>query len=183
MSQYYCEKCNYRTSHKDYFQKHIKSKKHLSSDIKESKKFQCEQCHFYTNDLNSYNKHLQTKKHISIYNIDNNSVKQDLNTCPCCEYTNNVRSALRFHIIRHHMNINQQKQLFNFWCNCCEMGYISKVKFDTHMASTRHKNNILYRGQANLTEIILNNGHISLEKIISIANNNIENKVCRPCIP
>jgi hypothetical protein len=59
-----CLLCDYSTSRKNDYDKHLLTQKHKSCE-KSTHKFYCEHCDYSTSKSSSYNKHLLTRKHKS----------------------------------------------------------------------------------------------------------------------
>lgn len=63
---YYCEKCNYECKFKVYYERHIKTGKHINGIItkkkyeikKEKKIYSCEKCNFTSEHLYNYKTHM-----------------------------------------------------------------------------------------------------------------------------
>ena len=86
--KYFCEHCNYISSNKSNYNKHISTNKHKTvafgqnvskMETKKTNKYICETCNYSTTNSRDYNNHLQTKKH-----LDNSLGKtKDVNKCNC----------------------------------------------------------------------------------------------------
>ena len=61
---YNCLLCNYSSSRKNNYNRHLLSSRHLDNMKKKHNKFICSMCNFECNKKSSYNIHLITKKHI-----------------------------------------------------------------------------------------------------------------------
>jgi hypothetical protein len=59
--KYLCEKCNYICRDKTDLEKHKKTKKHMSSEVKLN--YVCERCDYICNNQSIMNKHKNTEKH------------------------------------------------------------------------------------------------------------------------
>ena len=59
---YSCEKCNYSCKKMSDWDRHIHTKKHVSS--KDDSKYECEKCNYVTYNTSDWSKHMKTKKHL-----------------------------------------------------------------------------------------------------------------------
>jgi len=66
MPDFNCDKCKYKTSHKGTFDNHLKSKRHLKSNVDETMDYVCTKCLYETNDSCAYAKHCKTDRHYLI---------------------------------------------------------------------------------------------------------------------
>lgn len=142
--EYYCEKCDEQTSSND-------SNQHF---------YVCKQCNYNTNSKQSYERHCSTRKHNNRgVMVSPRKIRSDI--CPHCEYTTKNSSSMKYHLIRQHMSKEEQKQHFTYWCEFCNVGYLSKSNYDTHSKSNRHQNNKMKfyqeqygKGQMNVNELL-----------------------------
>lgn len=105
--KYICENCDYHTSRKQNYDKHILTSKHTQSTsynqnvAKNIKEYYCEKCDYITNKEYNFNKHIMTAKHLQIINEEkiskssNKSIQQ--NTCKTCCREFKDRSGLWRH--------------------------------------------------------------------------------------
>ena len=69
VSKYYCKKCDYHTSRKSNWEKHILTQKHkMETDFrhlgkKVANNYYCEKCDYVTSKLSHWNDHIKTRKH------------------------------------------------------------------------------------------------------------------------
>jgi hypothetical protein len=64
-----CTYCNYSTSIKQNYEKHILTQKHKKNEkqmklMEEHKMFSCNTCEYHTKTKQNYNKHMQSKRHL-----------------------------------------------------------------------------------------------------------------------
>ena len=110
-----------------------------------SKEYICDNCNYKTPYRQSYEKHLKTELHLTGHRktrID----KKIPDKCPYCLYTSNISSTMQSHIIKNHLNPEEQKKKLKYYCDCCKIGYSAKSQFEVHVNSKRHKNRIMYMG-------------------------------------
>ena len=68
MVDYFCKKCNYKTTYKSHFKRHCLSKLHIkkTNNKKKINKFKCSKCNYNTSREDLF------KRHLKIHNYDNN---------------------------------------------------------------------------------------------------------------
>jgi hypothetical protein len=95
--KFYCDKCDYGTSQKSDYNKHLKAKKHLArfapKELPKTSYFHCEECSFTAYLKQNYDAHCQTKKHL---NRVNSKFK-----CDECPKTYKTRNGLLRHKKKH----------------------------------------------------------------------------------
>lgn len=109
-----CTTCNYKTSIKANYNRHIQSRKHLDK-VKELSgdfpKYVCEACGYSTFVKGNYDKHILTKKHqrnviqLSV-DVDNSIIYK----CKTCNYETSFKSKWDKHLSTSKHIKNQQKQ-------------------------------------------------------------------------
>ena len=97
--KYSCEICDYNTSHKNDFEKHLHTKKHFEQKVgisipknpKKSQLYFCESCDFSTCNKTDYARHCETLKCKSVTktqkNAKNAKKRIDINSIPSIEST------------------------------------------------------------------------------------------------
>jgi hypothetical protein len=93
-NQYICEICDFVTSKKCNYDRHLSSKKHIEKVAENNKTYICEICDYNTNTKYNYDKHLSSKKHIKKRANEN----VYLFTCDICDYTTNVKCNYNKHL-------------------------------------------------------------------------------------
>jgi len=58
---YHCDKCNYTAAHKQNYNSHLLSKKHMEEKIES---YECKKCNYTTIYKHCYDRHLLSKKHM-----------------------------------------------------------------------------------------------------------------------
>ena len=91
ISKYICTKCDYNTSIKTNFNKHLATVKHKAAEMeingnknsaeKVSFKYNCNLCNYYTNKLTNYNYHMSSSKHCKNTNECCNVITNKCNNC------------------------------------------------------------------------------------------------------
>jgi len=85
--KYICIKCNYTTSNKKDYNRHILTAKHnlMNLEAKKSPNFACKLCDYTSSNKKDFNKHLHTIKHIMEANGSINPLKKPLDfACIFC---------------------------------------------------------------------------------------------------
>ncbi len=103
------------------------------------KKFHCEICNFNCNFISQFNQHLETNKHKNngkIIRKDNSTTK-----CKLCKFETNHSSNLRSHILANHSTIEEKKTLSKYYCDICNFGTYTKILYERHCKTIKHKNN------------------------------------------
>uniref|UniRef100_A0A6C0KGW6 C2H2-type domain-containing protein n=1 Tax=viral metagenome TaxID=1070528 RepID=A0A6C0KGW6_9ZZZZ len=110
--KYECKKCDFITSHKGDYNKHLLTRKHKKTqelrilELNGKEKYNiltpetiykhiCSCCNYYTNNLRDMNKHNSTLKHIQNTNNIHNEIKR--NICSSCNKEFNTQSGLWKH--------------------------------------------------------------------------------------
>jgi|UniRef100_A0A6C0LR08 hypothetical protein len=110
--KYECKNCDFITSHKGDYKKHLLTRKHKKTqelrilELNGKEKYNnltpqtiykhiCSCCNYYTNNLRDMNKHNSTLKHIQNTNNIHNEIKR--NICNSCNKEFNTQSGLWKH--------------------------------------------------------------------------------------
>ena len=96
---YHCEKCEYITSYKGNYNKHLMSRTHIdleNNNENNKTEYKCDCCDFYTIYKNDYTRHISTVKHLK--KIE--SIRQNLkpNQCLNCRKIYSTKSSLCKHM-------------------------------------------------------------------------------------
>lgn len=105
----------------------------MSSDYK----FKCDSCKFYTNYQSRWTQHIVTEIH-KTGKKKNRSDKQCSGICPNCNYTSEINTTLKQHILTKHGTIEDKEKGFSYYCGYCDYGSFSKTAFEKHKQSTKH---------------------------------------------
>ena len=84
--KYNCSLCNFNTSDKKDYNRHLLTRKHITNIKMRGKpdvKYTCEKCKYVTCDKSKYNRHLLSKKHNKIPKPENTNYKY---ICSLCNY-------------------------------------------------------------------------------------------------
>lgn len=77
MLLYKCKNCNFESSQKNDYSRHLKTKKHINNVQYALKNFICNECNFSTSKKTDYNRHLMTSKHIKKNNVNNDEFTKE----------------------------------------------------------------------------------------------------------
>jgi len=125
-----CEKCNYSTTFKHCFERHLLSKRHLEERINE---YHCEKCKYTTSNKQNYERHLQSSSHLE--------EKTKEFRCEKCNYTTTNKQNFEIHLkSKKH---TEGKQKFEpIFCPCCEIQLCTSKQHIEHKNSIKHKQNL-----------------------------------------
>jgi hypothetical protein len=103
---YTCTFCDYSTSHKTGYDRHILTQKHLkvlnSENVAEKKHldYTCSVCDFNTRHKPDYDRHLLTQKHLRLANPEKIIKKERMSyNCDCCKYETYRKTDYDKHIL------------------------------------------------------------------------------------
>tara|TARA_B100001093_G_scaffold398486_1_gene385830 strand:- start:493 stop:1482 length:990 start_codon:yes stop_codon:yes gene_type:complete len=132
---YSCSKCDYITSDKSNYKRHLLSEKHKKNDQSEQKKFNCKKCDYTTSVRCNWDRHLQSQKHQVVlvskcFQNGQKTINQDHNSkikgqdnyfyCKECSKKYKNRSGLWKHINSKHIKneiVSSQPQIINNYNN------------------------------------------------------------------
>lgn len=88
LSDLSCENCNYNTSSKKDFDKHLSTRKHMRLHSGNKIEYICKKCDYNTSIMQNYEKHLLTRKHAKMKNTKKmeNNIGIIPNNKNCCNY-------------------------------------------------------------------------------------------------
>ena len=98
-------------------------------------KLYCECCDFTANANAFWLKHIETQKH------KRNGTKKPT-TCDLCNYKSVSHWNVKMHKIQKH-STKEERSKQKLYCSECDIACMCQIYFDKHMASTRHKNQVL----------------------------------------
>ena len=137
---YICEKCDYSTSKKSSYDKHLSCKKHIEKVSENNKMYICEFCHYNTSIKSNYDKHLSCKKHIEKVALETKKSKM-IFSCDICDYTTYIKCNYKKHQKSHSTTNN----------------IINKSKDKQCNANTNANVNTNVNTNANVNDYIINN--------------------------
>ena len=169
---YECKKCDYITSHKGDYTKHIstlKHKKNPNSDILEingnekspsptnNYKFTCEICNYNTNNKRDLIKHNNRPKHINKTNDQN---EEKMNTCDNCNKQFTTTSGLWKHRKKCENIVNLPRN------NNISVDLIKEV-----IRESKELQNVLIEQNKELQNKLLEQNKLHKEEILELAKN------------
>ena len=104
-TNFYCQKCDYKTDNKYYFARHKLTRRHLDGTngtanlAKKTTKFFCEKCDFRTDNKSNFLQHKMTRKHQKNENLANLATKttNSYHVCEICQKQYKYASGLWKH--------------------------------------------------------------------------------------
>lgn len=104
-------------------------------------KYNCVICNFKTNYVSVWEKHINTEKHRKTG--VKRKVRRDKKIgnairCQYCEYTHQNKTSLRSHILNNHANKDDRKKGFKYYCEVCNVGTFSNLRYKEHLQSRNH---------------------------------------------
>ncbi len=103
--------------------------------------FTCECCNYKCSYLSHWKQHIESEKH------KNNGIRKERSDkilepiCKFCNYkTINLRS-MKTHILTHHLEKDDRKKEFKYYCDKCDFGTFGEILFIRHCETNKHKIN------------------------------------------
>ena len=59
--------------------------------------------------------------------------------CAICDYTAKLKSAALVHHLNYHATLKERREKYKHYCDTCNVGYMSKVLYNIHIATKKHK--------------------------------------------
>lgn len=100
--------------------------------------YNCEKCDFHTNAKSLYEKHLITGKHQTGKRLGRCD-KKFTGICPECEYKTDKSTNMTLHMLNNHSTREKRENEFKFYCTLCDFGAFTKLLYDKHLNSEKHK--------------------------------------------
>lgn len=131
--KFHCEKCDYNTSNKTNYKKHVLTKKHVAKmscnfvakKLQKVAKYSCKNCDYVTSKKTDYEKHIRTIKCKSVTmstKVDNVDKKSTLFSCSNCDYTTCENELFAKHICDDKLTLEQNTGIVSndviFKCEC-----------------------------------------------------------------
>lgn len=103
-----------------------------------NKKYECKKCNFSCDFNSQWQKHIETELHKTGFKKKRSDIKE-LYKCTDCMYeTKNVTMFTQHKLVKHGTK-EERKQKCKYYCEYCDMGTFSKVMYETHINSNKHK--------------------------------------------
>lgn len=99
-------------------------------------KFFCEDCNYGTDILGCYKQHLETTLHKTGKRKERSDKK--IYKCYKCIFENDHKTSYLNHILNNHSTIEERKQTFPYYCECCDFGVFIKSVLDIHLKTKKH---------------------------------------------
>ena len=107
--------------------------------MEETKLYKCDKCHYETNIMSSYKKHLESILHKTGKRKIRSDKKQDSYNCDKCDYKSTNEYNYKTHKLNKHLSKDERKKQFKYYCDKCDFGNFSKICYDIHMKTLKHK--------------------------------------------
>lgn len=101
-----------------------------------STKFFCEHCNYGTDVLGCYKQHLETTLHKTGKRKERSDKK--IYKCYKCIFENDNKTSYMNHILNNHSTVEERKQTFPHYCECCDFGAFIKSVLDIHLNTRKH---------------------------------------------
>jgi hypothetical protein len=106
--KFYCEKCNFKCDFQVYYERHLKTGKHINGKI------------------TKIHKKERIKKDAVIHK------------CEKCEFTSTHFYNFKTHILNYHSSIEERKKEYPYYCECCDYGIFSIDNYNKHLLTKKH---------------------------------------------
>ncbi len=107
-SFFYCEKCDFKCKYEVYYERHLKTGKHLNGKITK----------------------IHTKERIKKDHI--------IYKCEKCDFTSNHLYNFKTHVLNNHSSVEDKKKEFPYYCECCNIGIFAETVYNKHLLSKKH---------------------------------------------
>jgi hypothetical protein len=110
--KYYCSDCNIYFSYKSFYEKHLKSNKHLFGERKKRN----------DNGTKRLSKTTDKKKY----------------DCNLCDYSTINLYHYKNHILNNHSTKEEKEKSYKYYCKECDFGVFVKSCYEKHLLTTKH---------------------------------------------
>ena len=107
----------------------------------EKDKYFCEQCNFKCDKKGGWEQHLKTVKHQTGKRKIRSDCKEEYK-CNKCDYETKHLPTFRQHKLNHHSNKEEREKNFTYYCKLCDFGSFSRVIYEEHTRTTKHKKHV-----------------------------------------
>ena len=203
--KYSCVVCNYNTSRKTNYEKHLATLKHkmlthVDTDIdtndifvstKNSNIFECSDCHYKSCKKQNYDKHLLTKKHILVTNatkVSENSTKVSKNATKVSKkvsisYNKLKNNEEQYHchcgkVYKYRQSLSFHKKKCNQIVNVDDVNFKNIINNDTNNINNELITKIIEQNDSLKNTIVEQNGliqHLMIEQT-KMVNNMVTSK-------
>lgn len=101
--------------------------------------YQCKKCDFKCIFKSKWFSHISTE----IHKTGKRKVRKDRKApirCSVCKIYESKNSInMRTHILNKHSTVNQRKDRFSYYCDCCDYGNFHKLVFQKHLLTRKHE--------------------------------------------
>ena len=181
-NKFYCESCNYITSNKYDYNKHILTPKHninvqnttfsINVNSKNASKianYECSVCNYYSKNKSNYDKHLLTDKHINKITGEPKNAKH---ICSQCNKEYSIYNSLWKHK-KHCIPINNEREPEKIQNTFIPNNVITPELFMEVLKESKELQNVLIEQNKDLQNKLLEKDNILIEqnnKLLELAN-------------
>jgi hypothetical protein len=97
----------------------------------------CEKCNYGTDNKYVFAKHLETILHKT--GEKKRKPKKDKYKCDKCDYETTKTNNFKNHMLNNHSTKEERQKEFKYYCELCDFGVFTKVSYNAHLESTKHK--------------------------------------------
>ena len=66
-------------------------------------------------------------------------ISPKIHKCTNCDYTAKLKSTALVHHLNYHATLKERKEKYKYYCDTCNVGYMSKSLHNIHIATKKHK--------------------------------------------
>ena len=102
-------------------------------------KYYCEKCNYGTDIKYSLIQHNETDLHKTGERGKKSIKEKEIFSCDKCDFSSTNKNNYLTHKLNNHSTKEERKQQFKYYCNVCDVGVFSKISFNNHTNTVRHK--------------------------------------------
>ncbi len=66
-------------------------------------------------------------------------VTRKIYKCDKCGYSTHIKIASTVHYLNYHSTLKERKEKYKFYCKHCNFGSMTKVSYDIHLKTKKHR--------------------------------------------
>ena len=59
--------------------------------------------------------------------------------CKICNHIAKLKTTALIHHLNYHATLKERKEKYKYYCETCNVGYMSKVLYNTHITTKKHR--------------------------------------------